>query len=117
MVVDDDPDIRTLIQLWLEDSGYRVVDAADGPEALAQVKSVRPHLIILDMMMPAMDGAQVARSLRSDPQTRTIPIIVVSADPRARDQLRAVPVEARLPKPFDLGDLLCVVQNHVRATA
>lgn len=113
MVVDDDPDIRGLIQLWLADCGYRVVAAADGAQALDRVKKLRPSLIILDMMMPHMDGAQVAQRLRADPQTSGIPIVVVSADPRARDRLRHTRIQARLAKPFDLDELLHVVERHL----
>ena len=113
LVVDDDPDIRNVIQLWLADCGYQVAGASNGFEALAKVKTVRPQLIILDMMMPVMDGAQVAQRLRADPQTRAIPIIVVSADPRARERLRTTSVDARLPKPFDLDELLCAVETNL----
>ncbi len=105
--------IRSLIALCLAERGYHVEAAADGSQALAAIRHRPPELIILDMMLPVMDGAQITRLIRSDPRTRDVPIIVVSADPRAPDRLAGIEMNARLEKPFDLDELEAVVKTHL----
>ncbi len=78
LVVDDDPDARRIMQLMLRGINLPIKEAANGLEALEQIKKNIPALIILDLMMPVMDGFQVASYLRADPRTRYIPVIVVT---------------------------------------
>ena len=79
LVVDDEPEINRLVARLFEKRGYRVVSALDGAEALAQVARERPDLIMLDLNLPKIDGWEVCRRLKSDPATRTIPIIILTA--------------------------------------
>lgn len=79
LIVDDEPMARDLIRLMLERAQFKVSEAMDGFDALAKVKSVAPDLIILDVMMPGMDGFSFCRSLRADPVTTKIPVIMLSA--------------------------------------
>jgi DNA-binding response OmpR family regulator len=79
LVVDDEPEINKLVARIFEKRGYRVTSALDGAEALAAVKRQRPDLIMLDLNLPRIDGWEVCRQLKSDPATRSIPIIMLTA--------------------------------------
>src|SRR5215470_11348563 len=79
LVVEDEPDIRELVIHHLKREGYQVSAAASGEEALRQVLSAPPDLVLLDLMMPAMDGLEVCRRLRQDPSTATLPIVMLTA--------------------------------------
>ncbi|HVZ56993.1 MAG TPA: response regulator [Chitinophagaceae bacterium] len=104
LIVDDDDSIRSLLQQELSDAGYRIEEASNGKEALAKVRANKPDLIILDIMMPEMNGFDVAAVLKNDPQTMDIPIIVLSI---VQDKARGfrIGVDRYLTKPIDT-DLL-----------
>ncbi|GEJ58248.1 response regulator [Anaeromyxobacter diazotrophicus] len=108
LVVDDDPDILEAVCDILEGEGYRVARARNGREALGQVEEERPLLILLDLMMPVMDGSAFAQALRGRERDRSIPIVVISAD---GDPQKAAALGARgfLAKPFDIDALLAEV--------
>ncbi len=110
LVVDDDPDILDAICDILEVEQYRVARARNGLEALDQVEAERPAIILLDLMMPVMDGVTFAQELRERPAVSDVPILVISAD---GNPARASSVGARgyLAKPFDIDALL----SHVSA--
>lgn len=112
LVVDDDRVIQQLLEVNLELEGYEVVaTAADGREALEKIAELKPDLVILDIMMPKMDGLEVCRRLKADPKLSKIPVILLSA--RAQDlDVRAgleIGASAYLTKPFDPVELLDVV--------
>ncbi|HSK14226.1 MAG TPA: response regulator, partial [Phnomibacter sp.] len=104
LIVDDDDAIRSLLQQELGDAGYRIVEASNGKDALDMVRHHRPDLIILDIMMPGMNGFDVAAVLKNDPQTMDIPIIVLSV---VQDKARGfrVGVDRYLTKPIDTNRL------------
>ena len=79
LIVDDEPGTRELLRLMLEFAGYDVFQAEDGLDALEKIKQVQPDVVLLDVMMPHMDGLEVCRHLRSDPATAELPVIMVSA--------------------------------------
>ncbi len=79
LVVDDDPDVREVMSLALESSGYEARVAADGRDALAKLADGRPCVMLVDLMMPVMDGIELVRHLRREASTATIPIVIVSA--------------------------------------
>ena len=79
LAVDDDVDILDLLEISLDSDGYNVITAGDGLDAIAKAKSHMPDLIVLDLMMPKMDGFEVIDNLRSDSQTRAIPVIMLTA--------------------------------------
>jgi CheY-like chemotaxis protein len=108
LVVDDDPGIVALLAAALAAGGYRVL-AALGAQALRLAQEERPEVILLDLQMPQMDGAEVCRRLRAEPATAAIPIVLMSADDRPGSAARALAVEDRLPKPFKLSDLFVAV--------
>ena len=88
LVVDDDPDIRELLFTALEDEGFEVVPAGNGEEALAIIKTFRPDVIVLDLMMPVMDGWQFAAELRN--RDEDIPIVLLSAARDLRTHAKAL---------------------------
>jgi len=117
MAVDDDHVIRGLLEVNLEMEGHEVVTAVDGEDALAKVRADPPDLILLDVMMPNVNGWQVAEELKSDEATRDIPIIFLSA--RAMDaDLRkgaSLGVESYVTKPFDPIDLMELISRLLEA--
>ena len=111
LVVDDDPDILEALCDILEGEGYRVARARHGQEALARVEVEWPDLVLLDLMMPVMDGLTFAQVIRGRVSDRDLPIVVISAD---GNRQRAVPVGAvgYLAKPFDIDSLLSEVSRY-----
>lgn len=111
LVVDDDRDICEVVQTVLELEGYAVVTAGDGAEALACLRAgVRPCLIILDLMMPNMNGMQFREQQQQDPELRAIPVVVLSGDGRAGMKAATLGVEG-LRKPVELDVLLEAVRR------
>jgi CheY-like chemotaxis protein len=103
LVVDDDQDVRLLMGVRLRKSGYDVVTAEDGEEAVRIVRQAKPDLILLDLGLPKMDGYEVCRTLKSDPETCGIPIIILSAKSQQtdREQALAAGAESCMAKPFN----------------
>lgn len=104
LVVDDDQAILDMVKEALEDEGYRVLTAIDG-EALDLAARHQPAVILLDVRMPEMDGIAVTMHLRANPQTAAIPIVLSSAQDRLSALPADLPVDDRLPKPYNLTDL------------
>lgn len=111
LVVDDEADIRDTIAELLADEGYAVEEASDGAEALAKAKGCHPAMVLLDLMMPGMNGWEFRARQRDDPDLAGIPVIVVSALGR----VPGVDAAGYLQKPFELDDLLSVVRRHAAA--
>jgi CheY-like chemotaxis protein len=111
--------MRQMVRELLELADYGVVEAVDGADGLAQAAALRPDLILLDLMMPNLDGYTVCRRLKADPATRAIPVIFLtaSADRDVNRQATAVGAAACLTKPFDLTDLLAVVKSALQGVA
>ena len=113
LAVDDERAIVRLVQVNLERHGYEVVTAFDGKEALEKVASELPDLIVLDVMMPYMDGFEVLQNLKKDPQTRDIPVIMLTAKAQDADVFRGWQsgVECYLTKPFNPMELIAFVKR------
>src|SRR3989338_157882 len=102
MVVDDENDVVELIKFMLEKDGHQVVTASNGQEALDKVEATMPELIILDIMMPEMDGYTVNTRLQEKDETRTIPVIILTAKGQMKDLFElGSNVVAFIEKPFD----------------
>jgi CheY-like chemotaxis protein len=108
LVADDDPDILLLITLTLERDGYEVVAAKDGLSALQAAVEHVPHLVLLDLMMPGLDGYEVARRLRGEPTTKDLPIVIVTAAAEESQAAWALEAgaDAYMKKPFSPRELL-----------
>jgi CheY-like chemotaxis protein len=114
LVVDDERDIRFLLRFVLEKHGYRVVEAVHGGNAVALIRAERPTLVITDLMMPVMDGGELAGWLRTTNETRHIPAILVSACPeRAPSEY----FDRIMRKPFLPNDLIAVVEELLGGAA
>jgi twitching motility two-component system response regulator PilH len=107
LVVDDSPTICAVLGKMLGQEGYAVIKAADGPGAIELARSERPALIFLDVVMPGMNGFTVLRTLRHDPLTRDIPIIMISGNQQATEQfyLQRYGADDFMKKPFDADDV------------
>jgi diguanylate cyclase (GGDEF)-like protein len=116
LIVDDEPQNRRLLEALLRPEGYDTVTAASGEAALAAIAERAPDLVLLDIMMPGMDGYQVATALKADPATAGIPIIMVSAASDRGARLRGLDAGAEdfLTKPVDRGELWLRVRNLLR---
>ncbi len=108
LVADDEPDIVTLLVSILKSENYDVIEASDGEEALMVIKMSRPDAIILDIMMPKLDGMQVLRKVREDPEISSIPVIMLTAKASNEDILSGYKYGANyyIPKPFEISDIL-----------
>ena len=109
LVVDDEPAIREFVRSFLEDEGYSVSVGRDGADALHQVQAHRPDLVLMDIMMPGLNGREVVRRLQEHSVYAAIPVILMSAAARW-DQPVDGPIQF-LSKPFDLDRLLGMVGN------
>ena len=109
LVVDDEPNIRFLVRITLENGGFQVVEAHHGVAALNRVHETPPDVVVTDLMMPVMAGRELIERLRADPQTASIPIIVLSAN----DNVQRGNADLALSKPFDPQLLLEAVQTFL----
>lgn len=117
LVVDDEPALVKLLLFVLEKDSHEVRTAADGLEALKAIEEARPELILLDVMMPGMDGYSLSARLQDDPSLCSIPIIVLSAHPGMRDMFQAQGNVVRfVEKPFDSKNLRALVGEVLAAS-
>lgn len=116
LVVDDEPSIVDVISMALRHQGFGVAIAADGKQALAQVRSWRPHVMVLDVMLPDMDGFEVARRLSAE--HAGVPILFLSARDNTADKVRGLTTggDDYVTKPFSLEELLARLRNLLRRT-
>ena len=107
LVVDDDPEILGMLDIRLGKRGYHVISAADGEQALAQARKEKPELVVLDVMMPRMNGWEVARALRQDATTHDIKIVMLTAIGAQMNEMTSplYGVDAYLDKPFQFAEL------------
>jgi two-component system alkaline phosphatase synthesis response regulator PhoP/two-component system response regulator VicR len=113
LVVDDERHIVRLVQVNLERAGYEILTAYDGVEALEKVKSESPDMVVLDVMMPRMDGFEVLKNLQADPSYQNIPVIMLTAKAQDADIFKgwASGVSSYLTKPFNPRELLVFVER------
>ncbi len=112
--IEDQPDIAELINLILKRKGYTVLKAFDGDEGMALVKEHKPDVILLDLMMPGLDGWRFHAQLREDPELKDIPVIYVTARASAEERLRALEEEgaaAYIVKPFSPRELIDIIDQ------
>ena len=107
LVVDDDPETHRLVRTWFEGQPYDVVGASDGREGLQKARSERPDVVLMDVKMPGMDGISAARALKSAPDTRHIPVVLLTAcrDVAEKVEAFAVGADDYVTKPFELEEV------------
>ena len=115
LIVEDEPGLAEVLTDLLGDEGYATAVSVDGAAALAAVVGDLPALILLDVMMPGMDGPEVCRRLKADPRTARVPVVFLTALPpeTLAARLGDCPHEGVLPKPFTLDSVLAVVRRHL----
>ncbi|MGB3403716.1 MAG: response regulator transcription factor [Microcoleaceae cyanobacterium] len=113
LVVDDDLGTRLSIGDYLEMSGYMVISAKDGREALEQVDEYKPHLIVTDIAMPEMNGYELIRQVRTRPAFRLLPVIFLTAHTSVEERIKGYKIgcDNYLPKPFELEELGAVIRS------
>jgi DNA-binding response OmpR family regulator len=117
LIVEDEPSILETMRFALEQAGYECLLARDGPEAITVARTQSPALILLDIMLPKLNGYQVCRLLKQDRRFSSIPVIMVTARTQDRDYVQGKECGADdyLTKPFVFPDLLQVVERHLSA--
>jgi DNA-binding response OmpR family regulator len=116
LIVEDEKDILQLVKLYLEKEGYRTVTASTGSEGLAQVRSEKPDLLVLDLMLPEIDGLEICKRLRSAPDTAMLPIIMLTAKAEESDTIIGLELGADdyVTKPFSPKTLVARVKALFR---
>lgn len=117
LVCDDERHIVRLIQVNLERAGYTVVTAFDGKEGLEKIRSEKPNMVVLDVMMPYMDGFEVLKSVRREPETENLPVIMLTAKAQDKDVFEGYHYGADmyLTKPFNPRELVAFVDRIAKA--
>src|SRR5258706_11005840 len=116
LIVDDERDLRTLLDFNLRQAGYQTAQAATGAEALARARAIRPQVIILDLNLPDVSGTDVCRLLRADPQTESIPILMLTARGAESDRILGFELGADdyVAKPFSVREVVLRVEAVAR---
>ena len=117
LVVDDEPDLVRVLEFGLRASGYTVESASDGQEGLKKAREIKPDVILLDLMLPKLDGYKVCRLLKFDDRFKHIPIIILSARTQEGDQALAIEMGANrfVTKPYDFGEILGYIETLLKS--
>ena len=115
LIVEDQEDLRGILRDLLTGSGYDVAEAADGRDGVAKAQSLRPHLILMDIQLPVLDGYEATRQIRADPNLRATPIIAVSSYAMKGDEekARAAGCDHYVTKPYSPLQLLRIIQGFL----
>ena len=119
LVVDDEPDLVRILQFGLQSAGYVVESASDGQEGLKKAREVKPDIILLDLMLPKLDGYKICRLLKFDERFKQIPIIILSARTQEGDQALALEMGANrfVTKPYNFSEILTHVEELLKAAS
>ena len=117
LIVDDEPDLLTVLKIGLETEGYEVLTASDGEQGLAIARQAMPDLMVLDLMLPRMDGYKVCRTLKFDERYKRIPIFILSARSGETDRRLALELGADEfhSKPYNMRELVARVRARIDA--
>lgn len=113
LVAEDQPHIRALIEYKLKNNGYQVIAVDNGSDALAKAIEVKPNLVLLDVMMPLMTGFEVLSALKQNPETKSIPVLLVTAQSKEEEVLKGLELGADdyITKPFSPNELAARVKT------
>jgi two-component system cell cycle response regulator DivK len=115
LVVEDQEDNMQILRDVLNSAGYEIVEAADGPKALAAVENRRPDLILMDIQIPIIDGYEVTRRIKADPKTQSIPIIAVTSHAlgEGEEKARSAGCDDFVAKPYSPRELIARIRQHL----
>jgi len=113
LAVDDEVDSLKIVKRILEANGYEVVTAFDGEEALVKIKSENPDVVVLDIMLPKLNGEEVCKSIRSDPASSKLPVIMLTGKASDADRIvgRVIGADIYITKPFNLEELIGAIKE------
>jgi two-component system, chemotaxis family, chemotaxis protein CheY len=116
MTIDDSPSLRQMVSLTLENAGYEVIEACDGRDAVSKLGGREYHLFVTDLNMPGMDGIELTRKLRSMPEYRFVPIVLLTTESHQEKKMqgKAAGATGWIVKPFKPEDLLATVKKVMR---
>jgi DNA-binding response OmpR family regulator len=116
LIVDDEPDLVSVLRFGLELEGFEVSEASDGEEGLRLARAEKPDLIVLDLMLPKLDGYKVCRTLKFDERYRSLPILILSARSGEADRKLALDMgaDAFIAKPYQMPDLVSRIRARLR---
>jgi CheY-like chemotaxis protein len=115
LLVDDDPQLTHVVSMFFEIEGYAVLVAKSGEQALEMVTQTKPDIVLLDLMMPGLDGLEVCRKIRSDRRLKKLPVAIFTAAETRQDELLAAGADSFIAKPYSLDGLKKVVQELLPA--
>jgi len=117
LIVDDEADLVSVLRIGLEIEGFEVIAASDGEEGLRKAREDRPELVVLDLMLPKLDGYRVCRALKFDERYRNLPIVILSARSGEQDRRLAFDMgaDAFVSKPYDMAALVKLIRARLRA--
>ena len=117
LIVDDEADLVSVLRIGLEIEGFEVIAASDGEEGLRKAREERPELVVLDLMLPKLDGYRVCRALKFDERYRNLPIVILSARSGEQDRRLAFDMgaDAFVSKPYDMAALVKLIRARLRA--
>jgi len=115
LLIDDEPELVAAVEIRLKANGYNVDFAYDGQAGMDKIKESKPDLILLDIVMPKLDGYEVCKKLKADPEAKDIPVIIFSASQRKgfEEKYRALGVENFIFKPFESRELLEMIKKVI----
>jgi two-component system alkaline phosphatase synthesis response regulator PhoP len=113
LIVDDEPNVAISVEFLMRQEGFEVLVAHDGEQGLARIRADRPDLVVLDIMMPKLDGFEVCRAVRADPSLAGVRILMLSAKGRAAEIAKGLSLgaDAYIPKPFSTRELVAKVKE------
>ena len=115
LIVDDEIHLVKILRFTLEHEGYNVISAFDGTEAVAKIKSERPDLVILDLMLPGIDGYKVCNRIKKDEELKKIPIIILSARDFENEEIEEeILADVLMQKPFNTEKLLTAIDDLIK---
>lgn len=119
LIIEDEPHILLSLEFLLERAGYETASAADGDEGLAQIRRLRPDVVLLDIMMPRRNGYEVCRAVKADPDLSPIPVIIISAKGQEVEVLRGLELGAAayVTKPFGNAEILEAIRAVLESRA
>jgi DNA-binding response OmpR family regulator len=117
LIVDDEADLVSVLRIGLEIEGFEVIAASDGEEGLRKAREDRPELVVLDLMLPKLDGYRVCRALKFDERYRNLPIVILSARSGEQDRRLAFDMgaDAFVSKPYDMAALVKLIRARLGA--